>query len=64
MSLWRVWHQMLGNFASLDACFPGRLPTRLAASVLPKDRFRLESDPDDKDGQSLLFWYPVVTTTT
>lgn len=38
--------------------------TTLAASVIPKDRFRLEPDPDDKDGQSLLFWYPAVTGTT
>lgn len=35
--------------------------TRLIASVIHEDRFRLESDPDDKDGQSLLFWYPSVT---
>jgi hypothetical protein len=38
--------------------------THLAASVIPEARFRLESDPDDKDGQSLLFWYPTVTATT
>jgi hypothetical protein len=38
--------------------------THLAASVIPGNRFRLEPDPDDKDGQSLLFWYPVVTATT
>jgi hypothetical protein len=38
--------------------------THLAASVIPDDRFRLEPDPDDKDGQSLLFWYPAVTATT
>lgn len=37
---------------------------RIAASIIPKDRFRLELDPDDKDGQSLLFWYPAVTATT
>ncbi len=36
----------------------------LAASVIPADRFRLELDPDDKDGQTLLFWYPTVTATT
>lgn len=35
--------------------------TRLAASVIPERRFRLERDPDDRDGQSLLFWYPTVT---
>ena len=38
--------------------------THLAASVIPEERFRLETDPDDKDGQSLLFWYPAVTATT
>nr|CUV27707.1 conserved protein of unknown function [Ralstonia solanacearum] len=38
--------------------------THLAASLIPEGRFRLELDPDDKDGQSLLFWYPVVTATT
>lgn len=38
--------------------------TQLAASVIPKARFRLELDPEDKDGQTLLFWYPAVTATT
>lgn len=38
--------------------------THLAASVIPENRFRLEPAPDDKDGQSLLFWYPAVTATT
>ena len=38
--------------------------TNRAASVIPENRFRLELDPDDKDGQSLLFWYPSVTATT
>ncbi|RUP23531.1 MAG: nucleotidyl transferase AbiEii/AbiGii toxin family protein [Curvibacter sp.] len=37
--------------------------THIAASVIPENRFRLELDPDDKDGQSLLFWYPSVTAT-
>ncbi len=37
---------------------------RIAASVIPGNRFKLELDPDDKDGQSLLFWYPSVTATT
>lgn len=32
--------------------------TRLAAAVIPEARFRLEPDPEDKDGQTLLFWYP------
>jgi hypothetical protein len=36
----------------------------LAASVIPEARFRLKPDPDDKDGQTLLFWYPAVTATT
>ena len=35
----------------------------LAASVIPEAHFRLEPDPHDRDGQSLLFWYPVVTAT-
>ena len=35
--------------------------TQIAAKVIPEGRFRLELDPDDKDGQSLLFWYPAVT---
>ncbi len=38
--------------------------SKIAASVIPDKRFRLEPDPDDKDGQSLLFWYPAVTATT
>ena len=37
--------------------------TRLAASVIPEARFRLEPDPEDRDGQTLLFWYPAVTAT-
>lgn len=37
--------------------------TQLAASVIPETRFRLEPDPDDKDGQTLLFWYPAITAT-
>ena len=36
---------------------------RLAASVIPEERFRLERDPEDKDGQTILFWYPAVTAT-
>ena len=38
--------------------------TQIAAAVIPVDRFHLELDPDDKDGQTLLFWYPAVTSTT
>lgn len=38
--------------------------THQAASVISGGRFRLELDPDDKDGQSLLFWYPAVTATS
>lgn len=38
--------------------------THIAASFMPKDCFRIEPDPDDKDGQSLLFWYPTVASTT
>ena len=35
----------------------------LAASIIPEARFQLELDPDDPDGQTLLFWYPAVTAT-
>ncbi|MGH8820569.1 MAG: nucleotidyl transferase AbiEii/AbiGii toxin family protein [Rhodoferax sp.] len=38
--------------------------TQLAASIIPDARFRLEPDPVDKDGQTLLFWYPAVTAGT
>jgi hypothetical protein len=38
--------------------------TRLAATIIPDARFRLEFDLEDKDGQTLLFWYPAVTATT
>ena len=53
-----------------DACrsyIAGPLTTQLthvAAAVIPEGRFRLEQDPDDKDGQTLLLWYPTVTATT
>lgn len=33
----------------------------IATAVIGKDRYRLEPDPDDKDGQTLLLWYPAVT---
>jgi hypothetical protein len=33
----------------------------IAQEVIGRDRFRLAPDPDDKDGQTLLLWYPVVT---
>jgi hypothetical protein len=35
--------------------------TEVAAAKIPAERFRLEADTDDKDGQTLLFWYPAVT---
>ena len=35
----------------------------LAASIIPEARFQLEPDPEDPDGQTLLFWYPAVTAT-
>ena len=38
--------------------------TQLVGSVIPETRFRLEPDPEDKDGQTLLFWYPAVTAIT
>jgi hypothetical protein len=31
------------------------------ATAIPAERFTLQVDPDDADGQSLLFWYPAVT---
>jgi Nucleotidyl transferase AbiEii toxin, Type IV TA system len=34
---------------------------RLAMRFVGEGRFRLESDPDDADKQSLLFWYPAVS---
>jgi hypothetical protein len=37
--------------------------TEIAATAIPGGRFRLEADPEDKDGQTLLFWYPAVTAT-
>lgn len=37
---------------------------RLAATVIPEARFRVELDPEDKDDQTLLFWYPAVTATS
>jgi hypothetical protein len=36
--------------------------SELAAATIPGARFRIEADPDDKDGQTLLFWYPNVTS--
>ena len=36
----------------------------IATVVIPDAAFRLEADPDDKDGQTLLFWYPAVTAAT
>lgn len=50
-----------------DACrsyIAGPLTTQFteaAVAAIPEQRFRLEADPDDKDGQTLLFWYPEVT---
>lgn len=38
--------------------------TEIAAAAIPEARFRLEADQDDKDGQTLLFWYPSVTAAT
>lgn len=34
--------------------------TEIGESIIPGGRFRLEPDLDDKDGQTLLFWYPAV----
>lgn len=33
----------------------------LAAAAIAKERFRIELDANDRDGQTLLFWYPAVT---
>ena len=33
----------------------------IAATAISAGRFRLEADPDVRDGQTLLFWYPAVT---
>lgn len=35
--------------------------SEIAATAMAGGRFRLEADIDDKDGQTLLFWYPAVT---
>lgn len=34
----------------------------IAARAMPGDRFRVDLDHDDPDQQTLLFWYPAVTT--
>lgn len=36
----------------------------VASIVIANQRFRLELDPSDKDGQTILFWYPSVTATS
>ncbi|SFG87380.1 Nucleotidyl transferase AbiEii toxin, Type IV TA system [Duganella sp. CF458] len=33
---------------------------QIAANVMPQDRFQVELDQDDPDGQTLLLWYPPV----
>jgi hypothetical protein len=38
------------------------LQETLNAANMNPDRARVERDPDDPDGQSLLLWYPTVTT--
>lgn len=38
--------------------------TQLVTPIIPDADFLLEPDPEDKDGQTLLFWYPAVTATT
>lgn len=37
---------------------------KLAAAVLPPGSYQVERNPDDQVGQSLLFWYPAVTSAT
>lgn len=34
----------------------------MKAAGVPEERYRLELDPDDPDRQSLLLWYPAVST--
>ena len=38
------------------------LQQTLKTGDINQNRARVESDPDDPDGQSLLLWYPTVTT--
>jgi len=38
--------------------------TQLIETNIPREGCRLELDPDDKDKQTLLFWYPAVTANT
>jgi hypothetical protein len=38
------------------------LQQTLKSADINQNRARVESDPDDPDGQSLLLWYPTVTT--
>lgn len=33
----------------------------IAKAVIPEGKFKVEADPEDADGQTLLFWYPAVT---
>jgi Nucleotidyl transferase AbiEii toxin, Type IV TA system len=50
--------------ASCQAFINGPLTQQLgdaAAAAIAPGNFRLQADPDDADGQSLLFWYPAVT---
>ena len=48
---------------SCKAYINGPLAARLAqhAAAIGGDRMRLEQDPDDADGQTLLLWYPAAT---
>lgn len=53
--------------AACQAYIAGTLTGQLieiATVVIPDAAFKLEADPDDKDGQTLLFWYPAVTVGT
>lgn len=50
--------------ASCQAYINGPLTEQFgaaAAAAIPSGRYQLQADPDDADGQSLLFWYPAVT---
>jgi hypothetical protein len=39
------------------------LADTMAVAGISAERYRLERDPDDMDHQTLLFWYPAVTST-
>lgn len=48
--------------AYLHGSFTAQLHA-IAGQRIGPNRYRLEPDPDDRDGQTLLLWYPAVTAT-